>query len=149
MSPGEGLEPAVQRLVDELAISRIMVNYARGIDRRDVDLVRSCFLPEAFVKGTAFEGPRDEYLEILLAGVVRYPVTMHFIGNQAREVDGDTGRTETYLIAHHFADQAGEVESLVMGVRYHDQVRRTPEGTWAIIRRDVDCDWRRWGKPLS
>ena len=35
-----------------------------------------------------------------------------------------------------------------MGVRYHDQVRRTPEGTWAIVRRDVDCDWRRWGKPL-
>jgi SnoaL-like domain len=148
MSPGD-LDPVLQRVADELAISRIMVNYARGVDRRDFDLVRSCFLPEAVIQGTSFGGPRDEYLEILLSGVMRYPKTMHFIGNQHREVDGDNGRTETYLIAHHFADEQGEIESLIMGVRYHDQVRRTEDGTWGIVRRDVDCDWRRWGKPLS
>lgn len=124
-----------------------MVHYARGIDRRDWDLVRSCFAPGAYVKGTAFEGERGQYLDILFAGVERYPVTMHFIGNQQVEVTGDVASTETYLIAHHFADVAGEVESLILGVRYQDQLARQADGRWAITRRDVFADWRRVGVP--
>lgn len=145
----DALAAQVQFLIDDRAIARIMLNYTRGVDRREFDLVRSCFLPDAYIKGTSFEGVRDEYLATLLPGVERYPVTSHFIGNQIREIDRDTGRTETYLIAHHFADAAGEVESLIMGVRYHDQVERQADGTWAIRRRDVDCDWRRLGQELA
>lgn len=138
---------AVRALVDDAAVARVMVHYAQGIDRRDWDLVRSCFAPDAYVKGSSFEGPREEYLSTLFAGVERFPVTMHFIGNQDRRLDGDTAWTETYLIAHHFADPAGEVESIVLGVRYHDQLARQGDGTWAITRRDVHADWRRMGPP--
>jgi hypothetical protein len=141
------LAAAVQRLTDELDLQRVMVNYARGIDRRNWDLVRSCFTADAYVHGTSFEGPLDTYLDILRPGVEHFPSTQHFIGNQLRELDGDKGFTETYLIARHFADAAGEVDSLITGVRYDDQLVRRGEG-WAIVRRDVFMVWKRVGEPV-
>jgi 3-phenylpropionate/cinnamic acid dioxygenase small subunit len=144
---GADLAAAVQSLVDDRAVAQIMINYARGIDRRDWDLVRSCFADDAYVQGTQFGGPRDEYLDILLPGVAHYPATQHFIGNQLRQVDGDTAFTETYLIARHFADAAGEVDSLIVGVRYDDQLRRVGAG-WQIFRRDVANIWKRVGWPV-
>jgi SnoaL-like domain len=48
------LADAVRRVTDELAMQRVMVNYARGSDRRNWDLVRSCFTADAFVHGTSF-----------------------------------------------------------------------------------------------
>ena len=148
---GDDLATVVQRLADESAVARIMVNYARGVDRRDWDLVRSCFRDDAYVHGTAFEGVLDEYLAILRPGVEHFPSTQHFIGNQLREVTGDTAFTETYLIARHFADAAGEVESLITGVRYEDRLVRSPgQGPgWAIGRRDVHLMWKRVGEPVS
>ena len=135
------LADAVRLVSDELAMQRVMVNYARGIDRRNWDLVRSCFTADAFVHGTSFEGPLDTYLDILRPGVE------HFPANQLRELNGDKGFTETYLIARHFADAAGEVDSLITGVRYEDQLVRRGEG-WAIERRDVFMVWKRVGEPV-
>ena len=141
------LAAVVQRVADELALQRVMVNYARGVDRRNWGLVRSCFTADAYVHGTAFEGPLDTYLDILRPGVEHFPSTQHFIGNQLRELDGDKGFTETYLIARHFADAAGEVDSLITGVRYDDQLVRGGDG-WAIVRRDVFMVWKRVGEPV-
>jgi len=141
------LAATVRHLVDDLAVSQIMINYARGIDRRDWDLVRSCFADDAYIEGTQFGGPRDDYLAVLLPGVAHFPATQHFIGNQLRQVDGDTASTETYLIARHFADAEGEVDSLIVGVRYEDQLRRVGDG-WEITRRDVFNVWKRVGEPV-
>ena len=150
-APDPAVDPAATLawLVDDRAVARVMVDYARGIDRRDFDLVRSLYLPDAFIKGTSFEGSRDEYLDILFPGVRRYPVTQHFLGNQTRDLEGERAWTETYLIAHHFADPEGKVESLIMGVRYQDQLERQELGRWAIRRRDVFCDWQRVGEPVA
>lgn len=119
-----------------------MLRYARGVDDRDWEQVRNCFAPDAHVAGTGHSGVRDEYLEPLVTGVSRYGVTMHTIGNQVVQVDGDTAYTETDLVARHYADGDGKEESLVMGVRYHDHLRR--EGaTWVITRREVRRLWSR------
>jgi hypothetical protein len=139
------VEQIVRRLADEADVATVMLNYARGLDRRQFDLVRACFAPGTHVEGTSFSGPVETYLPTLLAGVETFPRTMHFIGNQTREVDGDTAHTETYVIAHHFADAAGEHEALIMGVRYHDDLERQPDGRWVITARHVDADWRRYG----
>ena len=119
-----------------------MLRYARGIDDREWEQVRSCFAGDAVVVGTGHSGVRDEYLEVLFAGVARFGATMHTIGNQVVDVDGDTARTETDLIARHFADADGRREELVMGVRYHDRLRREGDG-WVIERREVRRLWSR------
>ena len=136
------MDDAVRLLLDERTVRTVMLRYARGVDGREWDQVRACFAPDAFVAGTGHSGPRDDYLERLIAGVERYGVTMHTIGNQVVEVDGDTARTETDLVARHFRDPDGREEELVIGVRYRDQLRRDGEG-WVITRRDVDRIWSR------
>jgi hypothetical protein len=134
----------VRELWDRDRIARVPLTYARGVDRRDWALVRSCFTSDAFIDGSRKTASVDEYLADLIPGVEYFPTTMHFMGNQLVEVDGDTGSIETYAVAFHWmAEQAGAQDpaNLVVGVRYHDHVVRTGEG-WLIDRRHVDPDWR-------
>ena len=39
------LDSVIQELVDKAAIRELMMKYARGIDRRDLDLIASGFTP--------------------------------------------------------------------------------------------------------
>ena len=39
-------DPAVQLLVDRAEIRDVMMRYSAGVDRRDFDLVTSCFTPD-------------------------------------------------------------------------------------------------------
>lgn len=136
------MDDMVARLVDERGVRDVMLRYARGVDDRDWARVRSCFTVDAFVKGTGFAGVRDEYLDRLVAGVERYGVTMHTVGNQLLELDGDSARTETDLVARHFGDPDGRKEELVLGVRYEDQLRRDGD-RWVITHREVRLLWSR------
>jgi hypothetical protein len=144
---GERLD-RVEHMVTELwerdRIARVPRRYSRGIDRRDWGLVRSCFADDCLVEGSRVTAPIDEYLVSLRAGVEYFPTTMHFMGNQLVEVDGDTGFVETYAVAFHWkAEEAGadDPANLIVGVRYHDTMRRAGDG-WIIGFRHVDPDWR-------
>jgi 3-phenylpropionate/cinnamic acid dioxygenase small subunit len=141
----------VQELWDRDRIKALPVTYARGVDRRDWDLVRSCFTDDCFVEGSRAAAPIEEYLADLRPGVEQFPTTMHFMGNQLVDVAADEGQVETYAVAFHWAAaQAGadDPANLVVGVRYHDSVVRTGAG-WLIARRHVDPDWRSGPYPGS
>jgi hypothetical protein len=135
--PGQGRPRA-----DE--IGRLIRTYAHGVDRRDWGLVRSCFSDDAEAQGSRSTGPIEPYLAALRPGVEYYPTTMHFMGNQLIELDGDTARVETYAVAYHWKDEVAGTdhpENLVVGVRYLDTLQRRAEG-WRITRRQVAPDWR-------
>ena len=136
------MDDALAQLLDERAVRQVMLRYARGVDDRDWTQVDACFAPDASMEGTGFSGPRDEYLERLVAGVERYGVTMHTIGNQVVVLDGDTAYTETDLVARHYGDADGRDEQLVIGVRYHDRLRRDGEA-WVVTERRVRRLWSR------
>jgi 3-phenylpropionate/cinnamic acid dioxygenase small subunit len=138
------LETMVRELRDRDEIARLIRTYARGIDRRDWDLVRSCFSDDAEAQGSRSTGPIEPYLAQVRPGVEFYPTTMHFMGNQLIELDGDTAHVETYAVAYHWkGEEAGSAhpENLVVGVRYLDTVQRRNEG-WRITSRQVAPDWR-------
>jgi hypothetical protein len=141
----------MQALTDRLAVCDVPITYAKGIDTRDWDLVRSCFTAQARIAGSRSEGSADEYLVRLRPGVEIFPTTMHFMGNQLTSVDGDRARVETYCVAYHWmAEQAGAPDeaNLVVGVRYHDELVRTAEG-WKIAARRVSPDWRQGPYPVE
>ena len=147
------MEPDIEQMVRELwdrdRIARVPRTYARGIDRRDWELVRSCFTDDAHIEGSRATAPVDAYVAQLRPGVEYFPVTMHFMGNQLIDLDGDRGEVDTYAVAYHWkSEQAGGAhpENLVVGIRYHDIVVRHGEG-WLIAHRHVDPDWRRGPYP--
>src|SRR5437867_43340 len=138
-APAE-IDAMVRELWDRDRIARVPRLYARGIDRRDWALVRSCFTATAMIEGSRATAPVDEYIAQLRPGVEYFPTTMHFMGNQLVEVDGDSGEVDTYALAFHWRAQDGgeeHPEDLVVGVRYHDTVVRHSDG-WLIAHRHVD-----------
>jgi 3-phenylpropionate/cinnamic acid dioxygenase small subunit len=131
----------VEALLDRAAIQDVLLRYARGVDRRDLALVASCFTPDAAYEGTLAHGTIADALARLGQTFGHYAATTHLVGNQLIELDGDQARSETYTIAYHRI--AGEpLRDRTVAVRYDDSLVRTAAG-WRISRRVVHLDWER------
>jgi hypothetical protein len=137
-------EKQAQALLDKQAIwDRIML-YARGIDRRDWDLVRSCFSDGAVDEHGAFNGPLDEFVPWIQEASARYSMTMHTVGNVQIELDGDTAHAETYVTAYHrLPERNGEPrKDFMVGARWNDRLDHH-EDDWLISHRQVVWDWNK------
>lgn len=133
----------VAELLAKQDIADVIHRYARGIDRMDWDLVRSCYHPDAYDDHGAMKGTVEEFIADGAAFLPKFVATMHFMGNMLIEVDGDVARAETYAIAYHreeLADGAGRDD--VWGIRYVDRFEQR-DGRWAIAHRVVAQEWRR------
>ena len=91
----------VDELLDQQAIRDVLIRYTRGIDRMDPDLVRSCYHPDAHDDHGAFRGGTEEFVAWFQEALSFFERTMHFVGNQLVEVDGDVARAESYCVAYH------------------------------------------------
>jgi hypothetical protein len=119
---------------DRVAIRELLLRYARGVDARDLALVRSCFVPGAAYRGALATGTIGDALDALPAAMARYTATRHSITAQSWEIDGDTARSSTDCTAQHWLPEGG---CRTVSVRYHDELVRGPGG-WRITRRDVE-----------
>jgi hypothetical protein len=135
----------VQRLLDEAAIRRVHLDYCRGIDRRDWELVRSCYHVDALDHHGPFSGGVDEFIEWALEVLDSVVSTTHFVGNQIVDVDGDVAWHEAYCLAFHrlAATASAPVIDWVVNLRYLDKMERRA-GSWKIADRLVVHDSDRW-----
>ena len=137
------LDPAIQEMTDRLAIRDVMARYARGLDRRDFDLVASCFTSDAYADyGTSSGQGVDKIVEITRA-VLRFHHTTHFMGNQLVDLQGDTVNVETYAIDYLRFTKDGRDYDMWGGLRYEDTFVRQ-NGEWRIKHRVMHTDWRRY-----
>lgn len=132
------MEAEVRELLDRAAIHDLLLRYARGVDRKDLALVASCFTPDAAYEGALARGTGREALARLEQRLATWETTMHLMANQLIELAGDRAHSETYAIAYH----RGRGVELVVGVRYLDDLVRR-DGGWLICRRVVALDWQR------
>jgi hypothetical protein len=133
----EGLE----LLLAERAIRRVIGLYARGVDRVDLELVRSCYWPEAVDSHGPFVGVRDDYIEWLRTLLARHTMTMHKLGPPLIEWDGAVAAVETYGVAWHSGEPAGDDRwNNVAGLRYVDRFE-CRSGEWRIASRTTVAEW--------
>ena len=134
----------VEELLEQQAVRDVLIRYTRGIDRMDPDLVRSCYHPDAHDDHGAFQGGTDDFVAWFQQALGFFERTMHFVGNQLVEVDGDVAHAESYCVAYHrrAADGAGAASDLVIGLRYCDRLERR-DGEWRIADRVCAMDWSR------
>lgn len=131
-------------LIDRAAIQELLARYARGVDRKDPAMVASCFAPGCAYEGTLGRGTIEDVLPALEGAMARYAKTLHHLGTQAIELDGDTARVETYCLAHHEArDPTPGRRFRTVAVRYEDTCRRVG-GRWLIHARTVRAEWEKW-----
>ncbi|MEE2662979.1 MAG: nuclear transport factor 2 family protein [Myxococcota bacterium] len=138
------LDSAEQRTADREAIYAQLARYCRGVDRRDDELLRSVYWPDAYDHHGHFEGDLEGFIRFVNEAVhARFRCTMHKLGNALIEIDGDTAHCETYAIGHHVREEADrDIDDLVMGLRYIDRFERRA-GEWRIARREVRYEWQR------
>jgi hypothetical protein len=131
----------VIQLLDEAAVRRVHLDYCRGIDRRDWDLVRSCYHPDAIDYHGPFTGGVEEFIQWGKDVLDSVETTTHFTGNQRVDVDDDVAWHEAYVIAFHRfkAQEAEPAVDWVINVRYLDRMERR-DGEWRIADRFVIHD---------
>jgi hypothetical protein len=147
MSGGqEARERAIDDLLAKQEIRDVMMRYCRGVNRLDMDLVRSCFHPDAWENHGPFNGPAEEFCAGLGEGLAKnFLFTFHFLGNSLVEIEGDRAAHETYFVGYHRlpSDESGIERDVLFGGRYLAVNERRNGGPWLIASRTVVHDWSR------
>jgi hypothetical protein len=146
-------ETSALRLEDRFEIQQSLLRYVRGVDRRNWDLMRSAYHPDAWDDHGNYKGPVNGCVEMTIARHQTIEQSMHVLGQTDIEFDGpDAALAETYFITHQrLSPEAGDarlpylygqpiapdqaVETEVIG-RYVDRFTRK-DGAWRIAHRTV------------
>ncbi len=138
--PADDMEATVRWLRDRELIKNLYRRYAYGVDSINFELVRSLFHPDCEVVGTKEQGGIDDYLQGLEEALPAWDASMHFVGNQYVEVDGDEGFVESWVVGYHMEAPDSPLQHLVLGLRYMDDLVRVGDD-WKIIRREAALQW--------
>lgn len=133
---------ALATLIAKEEIRELVLLYSRGVDRKDVALLRDLYTADATdTHGTSFDGPADGYCDFLERSMPHMPYSGHHVCNHLISVDGDQGDGEVYAIAWHvIPDRQGGLAHDVRLVRYIDRYRREGDGRWRFAKRVVTYD---------
>lgn len=151
--PVESPEARLRKLEDQIAIQRIIVEYAARLDGRDFAGYADLFAAEGvWQNGATIRRGREE-IEGLLVGLFGEPPegftnmeSYHLVSNPQVDVEGDraTARSRHLLIMR---DEEGNPRPALTGI-YEDEFVRE-DGEWKILKR-VDNpiiptaeEWRR------
>lgn len=120
------------------AIRDVIDRYAIGLDRRDWELVRTCFTEDCVADyGRTGSWTNREALIDALDEIHReIGPSLHRLSNHYFEVEDDRARATTYLDAVLKVEQHGFDLVHVIGT-YHDELRRTGD-EWRISARRVE-----------
>lgn len=127
----------------KIDIAQVISRLARGTDRRDETLLRSCYHSDATDDHNMFRGSATEFVDLIMsAATTNWAITSHTLSPPIIEVLGMRAWAETTAIGHHVMhqDSEGHRNDFVIGARYEDSFERR-DGQWRISHRTVIYDW--------
>lgn len=133
-------EHALKALLDKEAIRECFLRYMRGIDRLDVELIRSAFHEGAIDHHTNdVRGSVADLLAWWLPQQADREATQHFVTNQTIALDGDRAHVESYFLV--FIKQKAQTLGALIGGRYVDRFEKR-DGEWKVALRVVIPEWQ-------
>jgi len=130
----------LEDLVSRHEIYEALTRYCRGVDRCDVELIRSVYHEDAIDDHGMFKGPGMEFAQWIVDWERQnIKQCQHLIGNFSCDLRGDVAFTETYCIS--FSEDMNGNNATVYN-RYIDRFERRG-GTWKIADRLVVLDLTR------
>ena len=135
-------EQAIQALLDKHAIYEVLVRYARAIDRRDEELLRSVFHPDAIDHHVGKTATAEEFCGWAMQLLATMGPTAHYVGFPLIDLNGDVAHSESYAIAYHRLGEGDAAFDNFLGARLLDRFERR-DGEWRIAHRRVVYDWGR------
>jgi hypothetical protein len=133
----------LERLLAREAIREVLANYARGVDRADGPLLRSCYHADAIEEhGGTYTGNAHAYVDGAIPRIEKMGTMQHLLGTSHIELDGNIARVETYIWTFaRFAVEGGSLDTFTGG-RLVDRFE-CRDGAWKIAHRRTVFDWNR------
>lgn len=134
-------QKALETLVAKDEIRDLALLYSRGVDRKDVALLKTLYAKGATDHhGDKYDGDAEGYIAFLERSLPHIAYSGHHICNHLISVDGDRGDGELYALAYHiYSDGKGGAVEDLMVVRYIDNYVKE-DGRWMFARRVVTFD---------
>jgi hypothetical protein len=131
------------RMEDYLAkqdIYELSCKYSRGLDRLDLDLLRSVFFADAHCEYGFFNGSPTEFSAFAIDALSAHAANHHMLGNVLIELNGDEAFGEIYFQAYHKVPAEDGFDDIIISGRYLDRYERR-DGEWKIAYRSERNDW--------
>jgi len=139
----------LKAFLDREKIRECIVRLARGEDRRDADLIRACWWPDAKFDYGVHNGDFAAYLDWVVPGSDAIKNTQHVLGQSFVELEGAVARVETHAVSYHRVDYGTEEHDTCIGGRYLDRMEKR-NGEWRIANRLMLYDWYQdWGQSID
>lgn len=138
------MNDALANLVAKDEIRDVLMRYSRGVDRLDVEVLRSCYHADSYDDHGHFKGNGHEFATFIVDSLSgRAHHTTHAVANvliEITDLEAGTARAESYGLA--FLRRAADDEEWldVFFGRYVDRFERR-DGVWRIAHRVVVHDW--------
>jgi hypothetical protein len=130
------LQARVEAIESREQIAEVLHRYCRGWDRRDEEVIRGCFWPEARHQHGIYDGLSVDFVAFGLSRTTHVKGVRHTVSNIIIELAGDRAISECYFAAIHrrpTADGTSEEDYFLEG-RFVDRLERRG-GEWRIIHR--------------
>ena len=134
----------VQALIDKQAINEVIMRYARGYDRLDMETLAGVYWEDAEDDfGMRKKGSNiQEFFEFRKLMEEQFVSQQHHISNVLIDLKGDIATGESSFIFYAlFPTPTGDMD-LLMGGRYIDQFEKR-NGEWRISKRVRLADWNK------
>jgi hypothetical protein len=133
----------LERALATQEIRDVLSRYARGVDRADGDLLKSCYHPDAIEEhGGNYTGNAFEYVDGAVPRIRGMGPMQHLLGTSHIEFENDTAWVETYLWTFARFAANGRSTDTFTGGRLIDRFERRG-GEWKIAHRRTVFDWNR------
>lgn len=127
-------------LLDRETIRNCIIRLARGEDRRDADLIKSCLWSDSVSDYGVYAGSRDKYLAWVVPGSEAIITTQHNLGQSLIELNGGVAAVETHVTSYHRVNMGEQERDTIIGGRYLDRLEKR-SGEWRIAHRTLLYDW--------
>lgn len=135
---------SLQHLSDIESIRNVANRYCRGVDRLDVDEMKSAYWPDATDDHGSFVGNAWEFAEYCMVGHLKWRSTNHCIFNHSIELEsgGKYARGEIYNVTYLLQKDADVLD--IWHGRYLDRYEKRNE-QWRILARVCVHEFTRSG----
>jgi hypothetical protein len=142
-------DTALQEMIDEFQLRKLVHAYCRAVDRGDIAALRDLYHHDAVDAHGAFStGSIDGFFEQLTAARPYIRTMQHNITTVNFAISGHGAEGEIYTIAFHTLVGKERDIDLVVGGRYLDKYEKRDDA-WKLIERTIVTDWARVTDPSS
>lgn len=132
----------VQTFIDKQDIYEVLARYCRGVDRCDVELVRSVYHADSYDDHGYWKGAGQDFADFVVPRLWNAnSATMHSLSNVMIDVNEEgIAFSEAHVTVTLVRRGTDPVVADVMGARYVDRLSKR-DGAWRIDERTVVLDW--------